>query len=71
MDAEVMSALIVGIVFVAVAVPTIAHYCYRVVIRNSENRLKQSLVDRGMSAEEIERVIKATSAGADDKDDEQ
>ena len=60
--------MIVGIVLVSVGVPVLGGYWYKATVRKSDNRLKQSLVDRGMSVEEIERVLKA---GPREKDDDE
>ena len=37
----------------------VLYYVHEVIKHRNEVGLKQSMVDRGMSAEEIERVIKA------------
>ncbi len=46
----------------------LGHFWYQAQKNKHDNDLKQSMVERGMSAEEIERVI---SAGAQDDDDEE
>ena len=51
----VMIILIFGLPIVAV----IAHYWHEVLKTRSDNQLKQSMLDRGMSAEEIEQVMNA------------
>ncbi len=40
----------------------IGHYLCSALKTKSENDLKQSMVERGMSAEEIERVLSARSS---------
>ncbi len=50
--------------FMSLLIPIVgivAFYWYRAQKVNSENRLKRSMVERGMSAEEIERVLAAGS----------
>lgn len=39
----------------------IGHFWYKVVKISSENELKRTMIERGMSAEEIERVLAARS----------
>jgi hypothetical protein len=41
--------------------------CYRIAKVNSDNELKRRLVERGLSVDEIERIIKA---GTEEKDDD-
>lgn len=62
----VFDNIVVGIMLVVVGIPVVASYWYKTVVRTSENDLKRSMVERGMSAEEIERVI---AAGRSTKDD--
>ena len=47
--------LIFGLPIIAV----IAYYCYKVAKINSDNELKRRLVERGLSVDEIERIINA------------
>ncbi len=54
-------------VFTWLLVRAIVSGVQAIVKHRNEVELKQMLVDRGMSVEEIERVVKATS-GADDSD---
>lgn len=61
-----MSALMIPIVgalavFTWLIVSTIVHGVKAIVKHRNEVELKQMLVDRGMSAEEIARVVEATS----------
>ena len=44
----------------------IAYYCYRIAKINSDNELKRRLVERGLSVDEIERIIKAGTEKDDD-----
>ena len=56
-------------VLAAVGGPLIAFamwLCYRIAKVNSDNELKRRLVERGLSVDEIERIIKAGT----EKDDE-
>ena len=52
-----MIILIFGLPIVGV----IAHYWHEVLKTRSNNQLKQSMLDRGMSAQEIDQVINAGS----------
>ncbi|MBN2211156.1 MAG: hypothetical protein JW709_07145 [Sedimentisphaerales bacterium] len=45
----------------------IAHYWHEIHKTRSNNELKQSMLDRGMSAEEIERVLNAGSKSNDEQ----
>ena len=67
---------IVMVFGIPIAIPTvaiIAHYWHKIVKTRSDNDLKQSMIDRGMSAQEIEQVInagvKTRPNGEDDEDD--
>jgi hypothetical protein len=42
-------------------VPTLAHYWWKVRRTELDNRLKQEMIAHGMSADEIERVLRAGS----------
>lgn len=53
-------------VFGYVAVQTVMSTVRGIVKHRNEIELKQSMIDRGMSAEEIERVIQSTSIRDDD-----
>ncbi len=53
---------ICGIV-VVLSVPVIACCWYMREKHRDECKLKQSMIDRGMSADEIERVLRAKSTG--------
>ncbi len=54
---------IVAAGFVAVLISVVlGGFWYRLSVITSENELKRSMVERGMSAEEIERVLAARSA---------
>ena len=46
-------------VFVVPVVAIIAYFWHETAKARSTNELKQSMVERGMSAEEIERVVNA------------
>jgi hypothetical protein len=52
-------ALIFGVPIVSVVVSVLASYWFKIERVRSENDLKQSMIERGMSVEEIERVIAA------------
>lgn len=60
--------MIVAIALVVVGIPVVASYWYKASVRNSENELKRSMVERGMSAEEIERIIRASALPKSDDD---
>jgi len=61
--------IVVGILLVVVGIPVIASYWYKASVRTSEHELKRSMVERGMSAEDIERVIAARRGKASDEVD--
>lgn len=46
---------------VGVGVPILGHYWSELKKHESDNKLKRSMVERGMSVEEIERVLAAKS----------
>ncbi len=46
-----------------ILVPTLAHYWSKLRVKEWEMSLKHAMIERGMSALDIERVIKATSRG--------
>ncbi len=48
-------------VFLVVVVPVGIVYWYRLAKARAEAHLKQAMVERGMSADEIERVLQAQS----------
>lgn len=48
-------------VFVWMSISAIAEAAQSIVKHRNEIELKQMMVDRGMSAEEIERVVRATN----------
>ena len=47
---------------VSIGVPIIAHCWFELRKHESDNELKRSMIERGMSAEEIERVLAAKSS---------
>ena len=64
--------MVFGIPIVVPTVAIIAHYCHKIMKVRSDNELKESMLERGMSAEEIERVINAgvrSKGGEEDEDD--
>ncbi len=59
---DLLSNPAVGPVIMVFAVPIvaiIAHFWHETLKTRSNNELKQSMVERGMSAQEIEQVINA------------
>jgi len=52
---QIMIFAILGLMLII----AVLHYVHEVIKHRNEVGLKQSMVDRGMSAEEIEKVIKA------------
>jgi hypothetical protein len=54
-------------VFSIPIVSVIAYYWHETLKTRSNNELKQSMLERGMSAEEIERVINAGARSAKKK----
>lgn len=56
----------VATILIVSVVSVVAHYVHLMKRTRYENYLKRGMLERGMSAEEIERVIRA-SADPDDK----
>ena len=54
-------AIPIVIVIVCVGIPVISHYWFQLEKHKSDSRLKLAMIERGMSAEEIERVLAAQS----------
>lgn len=55
-------------VFSMIIISIIASHWFRISKVNSDNELKRDMLERGMSAEEIERVINAGNAGGDEEE---
>jgi hypothetical protein len=60
-----MIVLIVLIVMAASVVATVAKQCRKWACHRQEMEFKRELLDRGMSAEEIERVVRARGPASD------
>jgi PDZ domain-containing secreted protein len=56
---EVVIGIIFGVAAVTIIVPTLIHYIYKAWKTYQEIELKQEMVARGMSVDEIERVLAA------------
>ena len=70
MDRIFSDPAITAIVF-ALCIPIvgiIAHFWHETVVVRSNNELKRDMLERGMSAQEIERVINAGASGDRDED---
>jgi hypothetical protein len=52
---------VLGILVLTVAVPVITHHWFRVRRLEMETALKQDMLQRGMTAEEIKMVMEASS----------
>jgi hypothetical protein len=50
-----------GAITLMVLVPSLAHYWWQSRKAEMDNALKREMIQRGMSADEIERVLKAKS----------
>jgi hypothetical protein len=50
---------VLGILVLTVAVPTVAHYWYQLRKAELDASLKHDMLQRGMSAEDIARVLEA------------
>jgi hypothetical protein len=46
---------------ICVGIPVVATFWYRIRAHESDNELKRTMIERGMSVEEIERVLAAKS----------
>lgn len=55
-------------VTVMVVVPAVLHYMRQAKRDEQETSLKRDMIARGMSAEEIERVLAAKSGGRDEEE---
>ncbi|GMV97661.1 MAG: hypothetical protein HRF43_02195 [Phycisphaerae bacterium] len=53
-----------AMIVLVVCIPAVARYWHKNVKARAEAELKHAMIERGMSVEEIERVLKA---GADDE----
>ena len=63
--------LVFAVVAIGVVIPFIAHYWYKTRRAEMELSLKQTMVERGMSAEEICAVIEAGQGGKNEDDEEE
>jgi len=54
-----------GFVAAIILVPTLAHYWTTLRTKEWELSLKHAMLERGMSADEIERVLQASSTGVE------
>jgi hypothetical protein len=63
--------LVFAVVAIGVVIPFIAHYWYKTRRAEMELSLKQAMVERGMSAEEICAVIEAGQGGKNEGDEEE
>jgi hypothetical protein len=52
---------VLGILIITVGVPTIGHYWCKNRKNELDTALKQDMIERGMSAEDIKLVLEATS----------
>jgi hypothetical protein len=63
--------LVFAVVAIGVVIPFVAHYWYKTRRAEMELSLKQAMVERGMSAEEICAVIEAGQGGKPEGDTEE
>lgn len=66
-SALIIPIVAIGSIFLWIIVQTILTGVRDIVKHRNEIELKQTMVDRGMSADEIERVCRATSGGSSKK----
>ena len=52
---------------VVVGVPVLAHYWYKLRVKQWEMSLKHTMLERGMSADEIKTVLEASAMGGKTK----
>ena len=60
-------AIVFGFWLLVVLVPVLAHYWYKLRVKQWEMSLKHTMLERGMSAEEIKTVLEASVMGAEKK----
>ena len=58
--------LVILLLFGLPVFTVIGHYCHKISKTNSDNELKRRLVERGLSVDEIERIINAGTCKDDD-----
>ena len=63
--------VLLGAIAIGVVIPFIAHYWYKTRRAEMELSLKQAMVERGMSAEEICAVVEAGQGGKPEDDAEE
>lgn len=66
MSSQAIVFLFLGAV---VIVPTLAHYWYSIRLKEWEMSLKHAMLERGMSAHEIQMVLRATSGGSKEEEE--
>lgn len=54
-------------IFMGIGVPLIAQYWYKLRIKQWEMSLKHTMLEKGMSAEEIKAVLAASAMGSEKK----
>jgi hypothetical protein len=55
--------VIFGAITLITVVPSLAYYWYKARKAEIEAALKHEMIQRGLSADDIERILKATSSG--------
>lgn len=60
-DSSLPVICVFTMIVLVVCIPTVANYWYRLAKARTEAELKHAMIERGMSAEEIERVLQAKS----------
>jgi hypothetical protein len=68
---DAYAVLVFAVLALGVVIPFIAHYWYHLRRAEAEVALKQAMVERGMSAEEICAVIEAGHGGKPEGDREE
>lgn len=68
-DASPMFASMFGMltIVLGIGVPFVAHYWYKLRIRQWEMSLKHTMLERGMSAADIKAVLEASTPGEEKK----
>ena len=59
--------LVFGFAILVVLVPMISNHCYKLRVKQWEMSLKHTMLERGMSAEEIKTVLETSAMGGEKK----
>ena len=63
---DARTVIILGIIF-GIGVPIVAQYWYKLRVKQWEMSLKHTMLERGMSADEIKSVLETSAMGGEKK----